>query len=148
MIGNISFGSCYVYSPAGQCEVSRRSRLMCALLKAGDAQFLSRFAARVRHEVLDHRLFYGYFDAGTVLIPVPGSIPRAHGGASAAERLATALVAAGLGGLVWTGLKRVSPVRKSATAPGFTRPTAAKHYASFTVEACERSPQRILLVDD
>ncbi|HMD74428.1 MAG TPA: phosphoribosyltransferase [Steroidobacteraceae bacterium] len=148
MIRNIPFGSCYVYSPAGQCAVSRRSQLLCSLLKAGDAQFLSRYAARVRHEVFDHGLFCGYFDARTLLIPVPGSRPRSPGTASAAERLAAALLEAGLGGLVWTGLKRVSPVRKSATAPGFTRPTAAKHYASFTVEAFERSPQRILLVDD
>ena len=148
MIRNIPFGSCYVYSPAGQCAVSRRSRLLCSLLKAGDAQFLSRYAARVRHEVLEHGLFCGYFDARTLLIPVPGSRPRSPGTASTAERLAAALLEAGLGGLVWTGLKRVSPVRKSATAPGFTRPTAAKHYESFTVEAFERSPQRILLVDD
>jgi predicted amidophosphoribosyltransferase len=121
---------------------------MCSLLKAGDARFLSRYAARVKHEVLDHGLFCGYFDARALLIPVPGSMPRSPGTVSGAERLAAALVEAGLGGKVWSGLKRVSPVRKSATAPGFTRPTAAKHYESFTVEACERSPQRILLVDD
>ncbi len=148
MIRSVSFGSCYVYSPAGHCAVSQRSRLMCRFLKAGDAEFLSRYAARVRHEVLDHRRFRGYFDAETLLIPVPGCVPRAPGGASAAERLAAALVDAGLGGGLWCGLKRVCSVRKSATAPGFTRPTAATHYASFVVEACGRSPERILLVDD
>lgn len=148
MIRNVPFGSCYVYSPAGQCAISQRSRLMCRFLKAGDAEFLIRYAARVRYEVRDHRLFQGYFDAGTLLIPVPGCAPRAPGKASAAERLAAALVDAGLGGGLWCGLKRVCPVRKSATAPSFTRPTAAKHYGSFMVEPCDWSPARILLVDD
>ena len=148
MIRNISFGSCYVYSPTGQCAVSRRSRLLRALLKAGDAEFLGHYAARVKQEVCAHHLFAGYFQATTVLIPVPGSMPQPPGVASVAEQLAAALVEAGLGGVVWSGLKRVRPVRKSATGPGGARPTVAKHYDSFTVEPRESLPERILLVDD
>lgn len=148
MIAGISFGSCYVYSPAGQCEVSRRSRLLCTLLKSADAEYLNRYASRVRLEVFDHQRFGGYFDASTVLVPVPGCRPRAPGETSVAERLAAALVAAGLGAAVWSGLTRVRPVRKSATAPGFERPTVAKHYDSFAVEPRDPAPRRILLIDD
>jgi len=148
MIRKLLFGSCYVYSPAGRCAVSQRSRLLRSLLKAGDSEFLGRYASRVRCEVIDHRLFCGYFDEGTILIPIPGSSPRSPGDLSVTERLAAALVDAGLGGVIWPGLKRISAVRKSATAPGFLRPSASKHYHSFAVGPCDAPPERILLVDD
>ena len=68
----------------------------------------------------------------------------------AAEQLACALHAIGLGRSVWIGLRRVLPVRKSATAVNAERPSVRQHYDSFAVatELPSSIPQRIVLVDD
>jgi hypothetical protein len=148
MIGAIAFGSCYVYSPGGVCPVSRRSRALCALLKAGDASFLLKYALRVRREASECELFGDFFSGGAILIPVPTSVPPPAGSTCVAERLATAFVRQGLGSMAWPGLKRVRAVRKSATAPAGARPTVADHYHSFAVDTLPVPPARILLVDD
>jgi pyrimidine operon attenuation protein/uracil phosphoribosyltransferase len=148
LIRALSFASCYVYSPGGNCSVSRRSRLLCALLKAGDADFLSRYAERVRREVTEHQAFSGIFGETTILIPVPRSAPAPSRDLWIAEHLAAAFVEEGLGGFAWTGLKRVRAVRKSATAPVGRRPTVVTHYESFMIEGSLPAPERIVLVDD
>ncbi len=124
------------------CE---RSRLLRAFLKAGDASFMLKYAIRVRQQAEDSPQLAGFFDTTDVLIPVPGSTP---GGLWAAEHLAVALINAGLGGAAWPGLRRVRPVRKSATATPGTRPTVDVHYESFDLERPSRAPDRILLIDD
>src|SRR5208283_3678247 len=115
MIAAIPFGSCYGYSPAGVCTVSRRSRVLCARLKAGDAVFLVKYALRVRRECAEGQSLAGFFAKETTLVPVPASVPSTGGSITVAERLADALLRQGLGAAVWPGLKRHSPVRKSAT---------------------------------
>lgn len=148
MLRELCFGSCYVYSPVGNCPVSRCSRLLRTLLKEPDQNLMNCYASRVRREVSEFRLFAGYFEPCTTLIPVPGSRPRASGAPWVAECLASAFVDAGLGGTVWTGLRRVHPVIKSATASKGKRPTVTTHYKSFMVESREDPPDRIVLVDD
>jgi len=137
-----------VYSPQGRCAISVRSRLLCARLKDRDPRFLERYAARVRREALEAHHFAGWFDAATILVPVPGSAPQAPGTASAPEALALAMLAAGLGGRLWLGLRRASAVPKSATAAGGRRPSVASHYASFAVEQLGDAEPKLLLVDD
>jgi hypothetical protein len=148
MIRVVPFASCYVYSPGGACSTSARSRLLCATLKAGDEEFLHRYASRVRQQADSHPAFAELFAPGSVLIPVPGSAPCSPGTRWVAEGLARALAREGLGGTVWTGLKRVRPVRKSATADCGKRPTVAAHYRSFAIDEGFAPPEECILIDD
>jgi len=148
VIRAIAFASCYVYSPTGASAVCERSRLLRTLLKAGDEAFMIKYAWRVRQQAMDSPLLSGFFDARDVLVPVPGSAPRASGRLWAAEHLAGALVAAGLGGNAWPGLHRVRAVQRSATAAPGERPSVNLHYESFYVEEPSVPPERIVLIDD
>lgn len=149
MMRTIAYASCYVYSPAGIGELCERSRLLRTMLKAGDATFMLKYACRVRQQAQDSPQLAGFFSARDVLVPVPGSAPHiASGDAWAAERLAAALLDAGLGGSAWSGLRRVRPVPKSATAARGTRPTVSVHYESFDVDRPPAAPQSIVLIDD
>lgn len=148
LIRAIAYASCYVYSPAGIGAVCERSRLMRALLKAADANFMPKYALRVRQQAKDLPLWEGFFGATDVLVPVPRSTPYIAGGRWAAEDLAKALVKEGLGSATWPGLRRVHAVRKSATAAPSDRPTVKLHYESFVIERPQIEPERIVLVDD
>ena len=148
MIRAIAYASCYVYSPTGAGAVCERSRLLRALLKAGDATFMLKYAFRVRQQAKDSPLLAGFFDATDILVPVPGSAPYIAGGLWVAEHLAVALVNEGLGAAAWTGLRRVRAVRKSATAAPGERPTVNLHYESFVIERPTIPPERIVLIDD
>jgi hypothetical protein len=148
MLSVLSFGSCYGYSPGGVCQASRRSRALCARLKAGDADFLVKYALRVRRECSESRLLDGFFAEKTILVPVPASVPSIAGALTVAERLARALVQQGLGAAVWPGLRRDSPVRKSATALAGTRPTVEDHYSSLSVTDLPLASAQLLLIDD
>jgi len=122
--------------------------MLRARLKAGDIEWLPKYAWRVREQAEDHNRFPGVFGKDVVLIPVPGSAPLVKGALWVPDRLATALVAEGLGQFVWRGLQRTSAVRKSATAPAGERPTVQDHYESFAVESSLVPPARIALIDD
>jgi len=148
VIWAVTYASCYVYSPTGTGAVCERSRLLRALLKAGDAAFMLKYALRVRQQATDSPLLTGFFDTTDVLVPVPGSAPSVAGGSWAAKRLAIALVNEGLGGTAWSGLRRVRAVRKSATAAPGERPTVKLHYESFYIERPAIAPERIVLIDD
>ena len=148
MIRAIEYASCYVYSPTGMGAVCERSRLLRALLKAGDAGFLLKYAFRVRQQVTDSPPLAGFFGTSDVLVPVPGCTPSTIGGLWPAKYLAVALVNEGLGGAAWLGLRRVRAVRKSATAAPGKRPTVNLHYESFLIEEPPMTPDRIVLIDD
>ena len=145
MLDAIAYASCYVYSPAGTGAVCERSRLLRALLKAGDAGFMVKYASRVRQQAEDSPPLAGFFGITDLLVPVPGSTP---GGIGTAEHLAVALLNAGLGGAAWSGLRRVRAVRKSATAAPGCRPTVSSHFESFGLERLPKPPERIVLIDD
>ncbi|HEX3395662.1 MAG TPA: phosphoribosyltransferase [Steroidobacteraceae bacterium] len=147
MIRQIAFASCYVYSPAGETAVCARSRLLRALLKAGDPHFITKYAVRVRHQIDSSSALAGFFLSDDVLVPVPRSCPRT-GGTWAAAELAHALVLAGVGSAAWPGLRRIYAVRKSATAAKGRRPTVARHYDSFRLEPSTLRPQNVVLIDD
>ncbi len=148
MIRAVAYASCYVYSPTGTGAVCERSRLLRALLKAGDAGFMLKYALRVRQQAADSPLLAGFFGTTDVLVPVPGSSPSAAGRSWAAKHLAVALVNEGLGGAAWSGLRRVRPVHKSATAAPGERPTVNLHYESFFIERPTIPPESIVLIDD
>jgi predicted amidophosphoribosyltransferase len=118
------------------------------LLKAGNADFILKYAIRVRQQAVDSPELSGFFDSKDVLVPVPGSAPNTTGYSSPAERLAAALVDVGIGGSTWLGLQRVRAVHRSATAEPGKRPSVTLHYQSFFMEQPVRPPERILLIDD
>src|ERR1700685_2715530 len=118
MILKITYASCYVYSPAGAGAVCERSRLLRALLKAGDAHFMLKYAVRVHQQAAD------------------------------SPQLADALVHAGVGTMVWRGLHRICPVRKSATSAPGARPSVSRHYESFLIERPPKTLARVVLIDD
>jgi hypothetical protein len=148
VIRTIEYASCYVYSPTGTGAVCERSRLMRALLKAGDASFMLKYAVRVRQQVAESPPLAGFFGTSDVLVPVPGCAPSMRGGVWAAKHLAVALVNEGLGVAAWSGLRRVRAVRKSATAAPGERPTVNLHYESFLIEEPATPLERIVLIDD
>lgn len=144
----IAFASCYVYSPTGTGAVCERSRLLRTLLKAGDANFMTKYAMRVQQQSREEPPLAGFFGADDVLVPVPGSEPHCPGGLWAAEHLAVALISLGLGRVAWPGLRRVRAVRKSGTAPAGARPTVHIHYESFRIEDAPTPPDSVVLIDD
>ena len=127
------------------CE---RSRLLRTYLKAGDQDFMRKYARRVCQQARSSSLIAGFFGPTDLLVPVPGSAPYSSGVPWASQDLAFALVKEGLGGAAWTGLHRVRAVRKSATAAPGTRPTVNRHYDSFDVERLTEPPEGIVLIDD
>lgn len=147
MIRPIDYASCYVYSPAGSGAICERSRLLCALLKEGDARFMFKYALRVRQQAEQRATLAGFFGATDVLVPVPSSTPKLCGSWPAAD-LARALVKAGIGASAWPGLRRVCAVPKSATAAPGSRPSVSRHYESFRVDPPLDNLVNVLLVDD
>jgi predicted amidophosphoribosyltransferase len=150
MIRTVAFASCYVYSPFGSCEVSERSRLLRALLKAGEDRLIIKYVSRVRQQAVEMPQLTDFFDSTAVLVPVPGSQRWNSDVVSITEHLAAALVREGLGQLAWTGLRRVRAVGKSATAAPGDRPTVARHYDSFAVECADSlsTTRHFVLIDD
>lgn len=147
MIARLAFASCYVYSPDGESAICARSRLLCALLKEGDARFLVKYAARVREQTQSGAVLAGFFLSGDLLVPVPRSAPKVRGSWAAAE-LAQALVREGVGAETWPGLQRVFAVPKSATAAKGSRPSVARHYDSFRLAPPQARPASVMIIDD
>ena len=147
MIQRIAFASCYAYSPAGDSPICARSRLLRALLKEADAHFMSRYAERVREQMLPPSVLAGFFRSDDVLIPVPRSAPKT-GGAWPAAELAHALVKERVGSATWPGLLRISAVGKSATSAKGCRPSVERHYDSFRLEPPKFHPASVVLIDD
>jgi hypothetical protein len=148
MIRMIAFASCYVYSPGGTGAVCERSRLLRTLLKEGDAHFLIKYATRVHQLAEESAQLAGFFQASDLLVPIPGSTPRAAGSAWVAANLAEALVHQGLGRGAWPGLHRIRAVCKSATAAPGARPSVTRHYESFEMQHSEIAPPSVVLIDD
>jgi len=148
MIRKIAFASCYVYSPGGAGAVAERSRLLCSLLKSADTHFMQKYAARVSQQVAAHEPLADYFDGAPVWVPVPGSAPVVSDTRTVAETLSEALVNAGVGRDIWTGLCRRRAVRKSATSCPGKRPTVGAHFESFAIAMDTPPPPRVVLIDD
>jgi len=145
---SLPFASCYVYAPRGDGLIAAQARLLCRRLKASDPWWLPRYAGYAAQLATRPGCLAPLFARDAWLVPVPGSRASNQPG-SAAWQLAAALHALGLGGGLWPGLVRRSPVRKSATALPGARPTLAQHYDSFAVAAAPASlTARLVLVDD
>jgi hypothetical protein len=151
---SLSFISCYAYSPRAVGAMAEASRLLCARVKASDPVWLPRYAGCVHRVSCRDGALASLFGRGAILVPVPGSAISAEA-PWAAERLATALCAVGLGRRVWPALRRQLAVRRSATSPAGARPSVREHYESFAIvrgantAAVQRhTAAKIVLVDD
>jgi hypoxanthine phosphoribosyltransferase len=101
-------------------------------------RLLAEFAASGLSEILGPEV---------LLVPAPRSSMLVYGGLWPAHRIATALATQGLGSGVWTGLKRIEPVAKSAGSQN--RPKAADHYRTMVAEPpLDLEPRRVAVVDD
>jgi hypothetical protein len=147
VILRVAYASCYVYSPAGESALCARSRLLRALLKAGDARFMRRYALRVSQQTRSQALLGGFFHDRDLLVPVPGSAAT-RAGTWAAAQLAEELVREGLGCGSWHGLQRSFAVRKSATAARGMRPSVALHFESLRMSLPAPQPASVVLIDD
>jgi hypothetical protein len=127
--------------------VSEVSRQLCARLKSGDVAWLPAYARLVLEQARRNEALADLFAGDVTLVPVPGSAPLSAR-AWAAERLATALCGVGLGKGVWPGVRRCSPVLRSATALNTDRPTVQQHYESLSITSLSSSRERMVLIDD
>ena len=121
---------------------------MCALLKAGDPYSIDRMVGRVRMWYVNGK-FRDFFQADTVLVPIPGSTPlRDQASLWVGERLCRAMVRIELGCEVAPIAFRKSVVPKSAYQRPGDRPTSTVHYESIEVRREIVEYRRLLLVDD
>ena len=146
LLREISYASCYVYSPLGADDSARRLRTS---IKKGDVKELLKRGLALDAAERAVLPLMGFFPAGALLVPVPGSKPSCGPRATAAGRLAVALLQRGLGVRIWFGLRRVRRVRKSATAAPGSRPTVWAHYDTMAVDATDvPRAAHVILVDD
>lgn len=144
----LAYGACYVYAPHAIGDMACRSRRLRTRVKAMDARWLPRYAARVREEFRERGRFRELFGDSAVLVPVPSCSCDCATGGWAAARLATELYSVGLARTVWQGLRRQHRVRKSATAAPGERPSVWQHYDSLRLEPVLIASDRLVLVDD
>ncbi len=107
-----------------------------------------KYAVRVHQQAQESPQLAGFFRSDDLLVPVPGSTPNTCGSTWVAAALADALVRAGVGSMVWRGLHRICPVRKSATAAPGARPSVSRHYESFLIERPPKTLASVVLIDD
>ena len=146
----LRFLAAYAYSPSGVDPPSRRSRRLCAAIKAADPAALAAGARTIAGFVRSGTDWAAYLDRAAVLVPVPASVPRTMDETHVSAGIAAALVHCGIGADVRELLVRAVPVRKSATAPIGARPSVAEHFASLRIIQAPVEPAvaGLVLVDD
>ncbi len=144
----VDFGALLAYSPRGQSETSRRSRDVCYRIKASDPETLTLAGQRLREHIARADVLARLFGDDVTVVPMPRSAPLVAGALWPAERIADAIVTAGLAARAVPALERSVAVPKSARAAWGERPSVAMHYDSLTAHARVDVSDRILLVDD
>ena len=153
MLSELRFGSLLAYSPRGDSDLAKRSRTAMVELKSDRVGGRSRLpmserVARLIAAQVAEMPFADFFGDDAALVPVPRSGLLKPGSLWVPDRLARALVAAGLGSEVLPCLRRVKAVPKASLSPARQRPLPEAHYESMSVERQLASPARILLIDD
>lgn len=154
-LSEIEFGSLLAYSPRGNSTLQCRSRTVMRALKndeylnlGNDQILMSDYVAEGIQNNMRKLPFADYFDTKPVLVPIPNSSLNKRGTLWVPQRIATALVRHGLGSRVAECLKRVTPLRRSATSLAADRPKAEEHSDSIEVTKMLDEPREFLLVDD
>jgi predicted amidophosphoribosyltransferase len=109
---------------------------------------VSDWIANKIQEKITELPFGHFFRPNTILVPVPKSSLMQPDTLWVPERIAKAIVAAGIGKQVDACLIRTKPVAKAASCVSSERPTAKQHYDSITVQGALSKPDEIVLIDD
>lgn len=144
----LPFGSFFIYSPYGSSDTSRKSRRIRDAVKAARAPFLPKAAERVAQAAEAGEPLAGFFEGGAVLVPAPRSAPLVKNALWPGDRIARALLDAGLGAGVEQLLTRTKSVPKAAFAGPGERPTIERHRTTLEVGAVLGEPPVIIVVDD
>ena len=149
----VEFGSLLTYSPRGTSDSEQRSRTWMQNLKndlssSNPPIVMSRRISNVIKQMMATLPFSHFLKINPILVPIPNSTLMRPGALWVPQRLANAFVQNGLGIAVEECLKRVFPLRKSATSSARDRPKADEHYAPLEVQKGLFEPKEILLIDD
>lgn len=144
----LNFTSFLQYSPRGQNQVSRSSKVLTLAIKedkfyntsTGNHRAIPLSATRLAQEIPRHAVLSQCFSGDVVLVPVPRRAPMEAGWLWPTLKLCQAMVDAGIAREVLPLLTRVRAVQKSATAASGQRPGPQQHYESLAVD-----PNRPLL---
>jgi hypothetical protein len=154
LLSRVRFGSFLVYSPRGTTAASIESKGVCLAIKEDRTRWdppirvIAHTVLRLR-ERFDTTGLDSIIGPGVALVPVPKSGLLMVGALWPAHRICEELMNGGLGSRIVPCLKRVEPVRKSATAAASDRPKADEHYRTMAAEATlDHTLARIAVVDD
>jgi len=152
-LSELEFGALLSYAPRGYSpEILHSKNVMIALKKdgfVGDPPILmSQWVAQTIQRNRTTLPFGSFFQPNTILVPTPKSSLMRPNTLWVPERIATALVRAGLGKEVASCLVRARPVPKAALSAPNERPTTVEHYDSMRVQGRLSEPDEIVLVDD
>jgi hypothetical protein len=152
-LSDVQFGAFLAYSPRGQTDISRQSRVVCHRIKgdgpgfAPNERMIDYAVRRLREE--SPEVLREILSPDAVLVPMPRSSPLKDKNALwPSRRIAETLVANGFGSRILVAIERATGVAKSAFAARGERPSLLEHlYSLRAVPALER-PSRLVLVDD
>lgn len=152
-LSQLEFGALLSYSPHGTNQKAAHSRDVMKALKRDQYVskppiLMSEWIAKTVQQKMAELPFAGFFKPNTILVPAPKSVLMKPDTLWVPQRLATALVATGIGKQVEACLKRTKPVSKAASSSPSQRPTALQHYESLSVQSTFVEPDEIILVDD
>lgn len=153
LLSEVRFGSYLSYCPRGQSPEAVASRKFRDALKL-DRVILepprptSLALAERLAAAMDRTPLGSILGPNAVLVPAPKSSLLVRGGLWVPERIASALVAVGLGREVLRCLERTESVRKAAFSEAHERPRASDHYRTMSVRGVASRPDKIVIVDD
>jgi len=149
----LEFGSLLSYTPRGSTQKAVHSKNVMLALKRDQfvgkpPTLMSEWIARNMKQKMAQLPFASFFQSNTILVPVPKSSLMQPDTLWVPQRIATALVTAGIGKQVASLLIRTNAVPKASLSSPSERPTAAQHYESITVQRTLSKPNEIVLIDD
>ncbi len=152
-LSQLEFGALLTYAPHGYSPEMQHSKNVMYALKQdrfvdSPPILMSEYISKIMQQRMDELPFASFFQPNTILVPVPKSSLMQRGTLWVPERIAAALVKAGIGNEVASCLIRAKPVPKSASCVPSERPIAAQHYESMSVQGSLSKSDEILLVDD
>lgn len=158
----IEYGALLSYSTRGEGEEARQSQEAMKHLKGDRVVRVQESPSRpntppismcqwIAQYIRQHQStlpFAGLLTPAATLVPAPKSSLMKPGSLWVPQRLAAALVNAGLGKVVLSCLERATPVEKAALSPPEKRPTAQKHFETLRVVPGLEATSEIVAVDD
>jgi hypothetical protein len=155
-ITQLEFGTYLTYASHGDSAKIHESQDFMRVLKRDGfvrhppnppISISERIAQRIKQKMAEFP-FASFFGPNSILVPVPKSSLMMPNTLWVPERIAAAMVKAGIGKAFATCLVRDAPVPKAAYCKPSDRPTAQQHYESMSVQGHISEQDEILLIDD